>query len=629
MRRAVQVWALCFLSAAIGGCKQEGTITVHSITFKGVHGVDENRLKTALATRENAKIPLVGWELPWGRKNYFDRARFDTDLKRITAFYADRGYPDARVTGVEPKLNAKQDSIDVTVTVDEGDPVLVAGVEFVGFEVLSDRRQANLKRNAPLAVGRPRDRQVVVTTHEMAVNELRNYGYPYAQVATEETDGTTGKEATVVFKASPGLQAHFGPVEITGEKTVTENVIRRELDYKQGDLYRRNVLQNTQRRLYGMELFQFVNIEPVTTSDQSPEVPTKITVAEGKHQRVNFGIGYGTEERARFDGEYHHVNFFGGARTAGLHARWSRLDRGVRADFTQPYFFAPHFSLGVEGQQWYTYTPAYNSTTRGAKATVTHREGTRLSLSGSMTVENNSSTISEAALNDPTLVDDLIALGLDPNTGTQSGLLTSIGFDVLRSTADSILNARRGYQLAAHLEEAGLLLPGSFNYLSLTADGRHYVSLNRSLVVANRLQLGNISPVNGTAINVPFSKRYFLGGASSLRGWGRYEVSPLSDTGIPLGGNSLLSFTSELRAVVHGSLGAVLFVDMGNVWLDSWGIKLGDLRYDIGPGVRYDTPIGPLRFDIGYQLNPIPNLTINGQPQTQRFRIHFSIGQSF
>jgi outer membrane protein assembly factor BamA len=91
-------------------------------------------------------------------------------------------------------------------------------------------------------------------------------------------------------------------------------------------------------------------------------VPTRITVAEGKHQRVNFGIGYGTEERARVDGEYHHVNFFGGARTAGIHARWSRLDRGLRADFTQPYFFAPHFSLGAEAQQWYTYTPAYNST---------------------------------------------------------------------------------------------------------------------------------------------------------------------------------------------------------------------------------------------------------------------------
>ena len=81
-------------------------------------------------------------------------------------------------------------------------------------------------------------------------------------------------------------------------------------------------------------------------------MPIRVTVAEGKHQRVNFGVGYGTEENGRVDGEYHHVNFLGGARSAGVHARYSSLDRGVRLDFNQPYFFRPHFSLGVEGQQW-------------------------------------------------------------------------------------------------------------------------------------------------------------------------------------------------------------------------------------------------------------------------------------
>ena len=83
---------------------------------------------------------------------------------------------------------------------------------------------------------------------------------------------------------------------------------------------------------------------------------------------MNFGVGYGTEEKARVDAEYHHLNFLGGARSAGAHARWSSLDRGVRLDFNQPYFFAPHFSLGGEGQHWYTYTPAYRSIVAGAKA---------------------------------------------------------------------------------------------------------------------------------------------------------------------------------------------------------------------------------------------------------------------
>src|SRR5947209_10840980 len=102
MRRAgFSVALLCLICAA--ACNEEGTINVHSLTFKGVSAVDESRLRTALATRENTKVPIVGWQLPWGKKNYFDRSRFDADLKRIEAFYADRGYPDARVTGFDVK----------------------------------------------------------------------------------------------------------------------------------------------------------------------------------------------------------------------------------------------------------------------------------------------------------------------------------------------------------------------------------------------------------------------------------------------------------------------------------------------------------------------------------------------
>ena len=186
-------------------------------------------------------------------------------------------------------------------------------------------------------------------------------------------------------------------------------------------LYRRSVLQDSQRRLYGLELFQFANIEPLNPELQPDEVPIRVTVAEGKHQRVNFGVGYGTEEKARVDAEYHHVNFLGAARLAGAHARWSSLDRGVRLDFNQPYFFAPRFSLGGDGQQWYTFTPAYQSIVTSAKLTVTHRTNERTSWATSLLSERNDSSISEAALNDESLRDDLIALGLDPDTGSQNG----------------------------------------------------------------------------------------------------------------------------------------------------------------------------------------------------------------
>src|SRR5437868_3327014 len=201
--------ALFFLGISAAACKEEGTIKVHSLKFNGVKAVAAGRLRDALATKQSSKIP-------WGKKAYFDRSRFDADLKRMQAYYADRGYPDARVTGFDVKLNDKQDEVDLTVTISEGEPVKVASVDFVGFEVIPPGSLDDLRKRVPLTVGKPRDRQLVVSTHEMAINELKEYGYPYGKVATEEDTGPDGKSARLTFTAEPGKLAHFGPVAIQG-----------------------------------------------------------------------------------------------------------------------------------------------------------------------------------------------------------------------------------------------------------------------------------------------------------------------------------------------------------------------------------------------------------------------------
>jgi outer membrane protein insertion porin family/translocation and assembly module TamA len=150
-------------------------------------------------------------------------------------------------------------------------------------------------------------------------------------------------------------------------------------------------------------------------------------------------------------------------------------------------------------------------------------------------------------------------------------------------------------------------------------------------VLAVRARGGSVAAL-GTADQdevVPFYKRYFLGGATTLRGWGRYDVAPLDSTGEPIGGQTVLNFSTELRFPIKGRFSGVLFLDGGNVWVDPWAFNLNDMRYDVGPGLRYNTPIGPVRLDVGYQLNPIPGLILDGKPQSRQFRVHFSIGQAF
>jgi outer membrane translocation and assembly module TamA len=148
-------------------------------------------------------------------------------------------------------------------------------------------------------------------------------------------------------------------------------------------------------------------------------------------------------------------------------------------------------------------------------------------------------------------------------------------------------------------------------------------------VLAARLRLSTMSAPGALPANVPFFKRYFLGGASSLRGWGRFQVSPLSGSGLPIGGHSFAESSLEARVPVAGAVSTVLFLDAGNAWSGSFDFRPDDLRYALGTGLRYLTPIGPVRLDVGYQLNPIAGLLVDGVPEARRWRLHFSIGQAF
>src|SRR5262249_51568821 len=162
------------------------------------------------------------------------------------------------VTGFEAKLNDKQDRVDITITIDEGKPVRIASVDFTGFDAIPPDHLASMEQRNPLRAGTPRDRQLVVAAHEAAVNELRDHGYPNAKVSVQETQG--GDSVALTFAAEPGNLVRFGPVEVVGVQSVGEDVIRRELAFAPGDVYRRSLVQRTQRRLYDMQLFQFVNV---------------------------------------------------------------------------------------------------------------------------------------------------------------------------------------------------------------------------------------------------------------------------------------------------------------------------------------------------------------------------------
>jgi outer membrane protein assembly complex protein YaeT len=537
-------------------------------------------------------------------------------------------------------LNANQTAVDVVLNISEGEPLLAERVELTGFDVLRPIARQRLDAALALKPGQPLDRALAQASREAALDRLKDSGYPYATVRLSESPGSGERRRVITLTAEPGPLAHFGPLEIQGNSSVGDPVIQRQLTFKPGDIFRQSRLIESQRKLYALEVFQFANVQTVREEGEKPlEVPTRITVTEGKHRKVNFSLGYGTEEKGRVEGDWRHVNFFGGARTAGVHARYSGLDRGVRLEFRQPYLWSPRFTFGLQGQYWHNDEPdLFTLDNVGGRATITRefgraagrrmfaaRSATKLSFTYANEFEEY--TIDPRVLEDPSQRDDLIAMGLNPETSEGKGQRSSMSFDGGRDTTDNVLDARRGYIATVHFEHAGAFLGGDFDYREVTAEGRYYLPLPRGIVVAVRARGGSIKAF-GDSVDVPFYKRYFLGGATTLRGWGRYDVAPLS-SGMPIGGRTIMNFSTELRVPIWGKLGGVVFVDGGNVWTEAWDFNLKDMRYDVGPGLRYNTPIGAFRADIGFQLNPIPGLLVNGEEEPRNFRFHFSIGQAF
>jgi outer membrane translocation and assembly module TamA len=234
------------------------------------------------------------------------------------------------------------------------------------------------------------------------------------------------------------------------------------------------------------------------------------------------------------------------------------------------------------------------------------------------------STISYAAALERSSVDSELAL----LTGLQDGMLSAWSVD-LHHRSPAAENVQPSSVLMLHLEQAGGWMPGTFNYYTAIADARRYRRLlDGRLVLAARLRYGAVKPMDDEA-DIPLLKRFFLGGSGEMRGWGRYEVGPLSESGAVVGGKSLMSAAAEARFPIFRRLRGAVFVEAGNVWQNPGSIDVRDLLYDAGPGLRLDTPFGLIRIDLGYQLNRIEGLRLDGQPEKHRWRLNFGIGEAF
>jgi outer membrane protein assembly factor BamA len=514
-------------------------------------------------------------------------------------------------------------------------PITVESVQIEGFDVLPVDARESLERALPLRAGTVLTNEREQAAGERAVQILQNHGYPYGQVSLERVpiDST---HARVVLRAQPGTLGYFGAIDIAGNRRVDDVIIRRRLAYAPGDLFRRSAIERTQQRIGALGLFKSVEIRagsaaasgatgaPGSVIDTQPaEVPTLITVVEQSPWQWNLSASYAAGERLGFDARVSNLNFLGAARRLDLQGRVSRIEKTLEVAFTQSEAWHPALSLSLQARHQEIDEQSFFVMSRGGQAAVGWRWTPAFVT-----------TLSYAAAFERSDVDE----DLDVLLGLQDGMLNawSIDLDHRRvpgeRRADLVvadIDAPPTQTVSAHIEQAGGWMPGTFNYFNVIGDVRHYRrAFDDRVMFASRLRYGAIEPF-GTEADIPLLKRFFLGGSNEMRGWGIYEVSPLSASGEPVGGKSMVTATGEVRFRLLPRLSGAFFVEAGNVWQDSWAVHLDDLLYDLGPGLRLQTPFGLIRVDFGYQLKTLEGLRIEGQPQKSRWRFNMGIGEAF
>jgi outer membrane protein assembly complex protein YaeT len=573
------------------------------VEFHGTRAVSTADLRKVMVTK--ARPWYAVWEL-WRPLPEFDPVTFRSDLDRVRQLYRNRGHYEVRVEH-DIELPAEGDAVKAVVWVEEGPPVLVDEVSVsLGGVALPPVERDRLLAHLPLARGRVFTQDAYERTFTVLRTSYREHGFARVEVAREAKVDVRRRTAAVTFVVDSGPPSIFGDVRVTGTRAVDPDVVRREVVFEPGEPFKQSLVERTRANLVALRLFRSVRLDE--DPSREPRVDVEIQVVEGPSHEVRVGVGYDTEEQIRGLASWRDYDFLGGGRQLGFTARASFLRRTIVADFLQPHFPGPRdrvrLLLSEEQEEEDTYT---NDRTR-LTPRIEWQALPNLVPYAFYRIEYDSLSAVRPALRTRF-----------PDLAPRNGILSGLGFGMDFNTTDDLLDPTVGWVTSASVEPVGGFLGGEFSFVRAIAEGRRYQPLVAGFLGALRLRLGAEDPVAGSG-DVPLFERFYAGGINSVRGYDRRRVGPLF-LDDPIGGRTLVETSAELRHPVTEKIGVAVFVDAGQVSLRSFDFPFGDLLYGSGFGVRYKSPVGPLRLDLGFPVEPPP-----GDP---RWQVHVSIGQTF
>lgn len=560
----------------------------------------------SLMTEEDAEalfIPKSALFTPRADRAYTEQA-LEAGISRLQGSLRATGHLEARVVGREVMSDPSTGATEVHLRIEEGPLFRLGRVELALSAFLS--LELSLPRNLP--EGQPLRPRTLQEIRQHVLNQLLRSGYPEARIDFEQQrrEGAGGHEVLVdaQLEPVPGPRVTFAGVGFEPEGWMTSSVLLRQSRLMGMEHFNLLAIEEGRRRLLGLGHFSSVELK---VREPSPNVRRVTYVMHPlPQQRLSLRLGYGSYEMGRAGILWEHRNPFGRGHHYAVELRRSFKASQLSWTYTLPQFFDQRNTaftrLGYDYREEISYEEENLSLLFGVSR--------RLALAGA-----------EAAM-------EFAFEDLDTERDSErvfasasQARVSSLSFSFLLDRRDSVLTPTRGFDISLETKLATSLLGGEAEFGKFEAAASYHYPLPGTASLHFGLRYGYIASETPTAEFLPFAERFFPGGAYSIRGYQRGEASPLDVEGDLLGAESYFLINVEVQQPILSSLFLVVFYDFLGTALDAEPFPEDAFLSSLGLGLRWKTPVGPVRFEYGHNLDP--------RPLDPQGTFHLSVGFPF
>ena len=594
-------------------CRERAEVKVRSIQILGNKGLSDEDIKAVLRTREGSFMSL------FGKDGTFKRETLQTDLQVIQYLYLTKGYIQAKVEEPVVALSPDMRYVRISIRVNEGPRFRVGKVSVKGDSRVDIKK---LTKRLKLKSGEWFNYLHVQNDGQMLSGAQKSFGYAFATVSNESLPRTKDKIVDWVYHVQKGDPVYFGKIKMVGAATTRDKVIRRELQFAEGELFNERKLKLSKIRVQRLGFFEQVEIK-TTPSKRRRVVDVTVKVKERTTGTFQVGAGFSSVDNFITTAQISKDNFLGRGQRLSVNASFSSIRTMFQGSFFEPYFLDTNVTFAIELYNFQQLFTDFTRNSLGGSLSWGYRFIRELHLDFTYNLEQVATEIGGLSGRADVPIASLF----------NSGLTSSVRMTLTYDSRNDRMVPTSGWFAQASAEFATPVLLSENVFNRYTGRLRRYFPMPLDGVLKFNLVWGQITAPAGQA--VPLFERFFIGGIFNVRGFQRNTLGPsigVPSSGDPaaalspfnIGGTRQLYLNNEfelplLKAPVN--LRGLLFFDIGNAFADNEEIAFDTMRMSFGWGVRWFSPVGPLRFEWGVPLNP--------RPGEDPLVFAFTIGNSF